>query len=271
MMMKTVKELVFVGVILVNLPALEQPAAASGAAPHFSTAGFHELPGAGHTVFNFNVGWRFLKADAAGAEQSDYDDKAWAVVNLPHGLELLPSEASGGVNYQGPAWYRKHFRIPENLSGQRLLLHFEAIMGKGRVWLDGELLAEHFGGYLPVVIDLATAHLDPAREHVIAVRANNSDDPTYPPGKAQDVLDFAYFGGIYRDVWLVATGPIHITDPHLTERVAGGGVFAHFENVGKESATVIADTEVANTSATSQKLKVVNTLRDVDGQLLAEE
>lgn len=43
----------------------------------------------------------------------DFDDKDWQVVHLPNGIELLPSEASGCINYQGEVWYRKHFTINE--------------------------------------------------------------------------------------------------------------------------------------------------------------
>jgi len=266
MQTRVIHRLITVALFVVVFSIQAQP---SSPQQRFSTAGFFELPGSGREAFDFNAGWRFLKSDAPDAEKPAYDDAAWEVVNLPHGLELLPSEASGGINYRGPAWYRKHFRLPKIAAGKRLLLHFEAIMGKSRVWLDGKLVAEHLGGYLPVVIDLSDAGLDATREHVIAVRADNSDDDSYPPGKPQAALDFCYFGGIYRDVWLVATGPVYITDPQLAERVAGGGVFAHFENVGTENATVLADTEVANASPASAPVKIITTLRDANGAALA--
>jgi len=171
----------------------------------FSTAGFFEVKESGRQVYNFNTGWRFLKADTKGAEQISFNDAAWEVVNTPHGLELLPAEASGGKNYQGKAWYRKHFTMPNELAGKKITLHFEAIMGKAKIFVNGKLAAEHFGGYLPVIVDLTKAGISFQKENVIAVLADNSDDPLYPPGKSQTVLDFCYFGGIYRDVWVVAT------------------------------------------------------------------
>lgn len=87
-------------------------------------------------------------------------------------------------------------------------------MGKSKVFVNGKLLTEHFGGYLPVVVDVSDA-LNWGEDNVIAVWTDNSDDKTYPPGKAQDVLDFTYFGGIYRDCWLIAHNPVFITDPTL--------------------------------------------------------
>lgn len=78
----------------------------------FSTAGFFRIDDGGREVYNFNVGWRFYKGPAEGAEKPVFDDSSWEVVNTPHGLEYLPDEASGCINYQGETWYRKHFEVP---------------------------------------------------------------------------------------------------------------------------------------------------------------
>ena len=78
--------------------------------PQFSTAGFFTVSNSPRTVANFNPGWRFLKADVAGAEQPGFDDSQWEAANLPHSLEILGENASGCRNYQGPAWYRKRFQ-----------------------------------------------------------------------------------------------------------------------------------------------------------------
>lgn len=112
---------------------------------------------------------------------------------MPNGIEYLPTEASGCVNYQGEVWYRKHFTPADTLKGKKLFLHFEAIMGKSRIFVNGQLMTEHFGGYLPIVIDM-TEVLKWGEDNVIAVWADNSNNPAYPLGKAQEMLDFTYFG-----------------------------------------------------------------------------
>ena len=173
-----------VGYVLLMLVSLPLWAAHQ---PEFSTAGFFQLENSGREVFSMNPAWRFYKGAQQGAEAKDFDDKEWTVVSLPHGIDYLPTEASGCINYQGEVWYRKHFTPNEALKGKKLFLHFEAIMGKSKVFVNGKLLAEHFGGYLPVVVDVTEA-LDWNGDNVIAVWADNSDDPSYPPGKAQDVL-----------------------------------------------------------------------------------
>ena len=79
-----------------------------------------------------------------------------------------------------------------------------------------------------MVVDVTDA-LKWGEDNVIAVWADNSDDPSYPPGKAQDVLDFTYFGGIYRDCWLIAHNSVFITDPNFEDEVADGGLFVAYD------------------------------------------
>ena len=114
--------------------------------PETSVAGFIQLPGSGRQVYDFNPGWRFFKSDISGAETVNFDDRSWEVVSTPHTVELMPAEASGCRNYQGPVWYRKHFVVPAETKGQRVSIHFEAAMGKQILYLNGKRIQEHIGG-----------------------------------------------------------------------------------------------------------------------------
>lgn len=225
--------------------------------PEFSTAGFFldQSITNERQVMSMNIGWRFFKGDITGAEKPNFDDQNWQAVSLPHGLELLPMNASGCMNYQGVVWYRKHFTPPAKLAGKKLFLHFEAVMGKCKVFVNGKEVAQHFGGYLPFSVDL-TGLLTLGKNNVIAVMADNSDDATYPPGKPQTNLDYTYFGGIYRDVFLIATNQIFITDANHENEIAGGGVFIASVNVSENAATVIIKTEIKNNSATPATINV---------------
>ncbi|MFV0248280.1 MAG: glycoside hydrolase family 2 TIM barrel-domain containing protein [Tenacibaculum sp.] len=233
----------------------------------YSKAGFFDVPNSGRQVFDFNIGWRFYKGAVKGAEKINFDDSKWELVNTPHGLELLPSQASGSVNYQGEAWYRKHFTVPKSIENKKLVLHFEAVMGKCKVWLNGELLASHFGGFLPFEVDISDKILK-RRTNVLTVWADNSDDPNYPPGKSQTVLDFSYFGGIYRDVWLQASNHIYITNPNTVNQVAGGGLFVRYEDLSKKSVKVIAKVDIANNLDKSQLITITCNLKDNKGKLI---
>lgn len=236
--------------------------------PEFSTAGFFRLDNSGREVYSMNPAWRFHKGAVEGAETKEFNDKDWTVVSLPDGIEYLPTEASGCINYQGKVWYRKHFTPDAALKGKKLFLHFEAIMGKSKVFVNGKLLTEHFGGYLPVIADV-TDVLDWNGDNVIAVWADNSDDPSYPPGKAQDVLDYTYFGGIYRDCWLIAHNNVFITDPNYENEVAGGGLFVAFGKVSDALAEVQLKIHVRNATKNPFSGRVEYMLLQPDGTEVA--
>ena len=91
--------------LLLALALLLFKTASADSNPQFSTAGFYELPQSGRTVHSMNPAWRFYKGSAEGAESVTFDDSRWEVVSLPHGLEYLPTEASGCINYQGEAFF----------------------------------------------------------------------------------------------------------------------------------------------------------------------
>lgn len=220
----------------------------------FSTAGFFTLPNSGRTVSSFNPAWRFHKGAIANGWQTDLDDSQWEVVSLPHSTEYLPKDASGSINYQGETWYRKHFTLPPSLKGKKIFLHFEAIMGKSKLYLNGKLLKSHFGGFLPLIVDI-TDHIIPEKENLIALWADNSNDADYPPGKPQEALDFTYFGGIYRDVWLIAHNDIYISDPNFQENKKAG-LTVSYSQVSDKSANIQLDLGVKNEQSKKFKGKI---------------
>ena len=141
-------------------------------------------------------------------------------------------------------------------------------MGKSKVFVNGNLLTEHVGGYLPVIAGV-TDVLDWNGDNVIAVWADNSDDPSYPPGKAQDVLDYTYFGGIYRDCWLIAHNNVFITDPNYENEVAGGGLFVAFGKVSDALAEVQLKIHVRNATKNPFSGRVEYMLLQPDGTEVA--
>lgn len=243
----------------------------------YSTAGFYPVQGSGRSVLNMDPAWRFAKGAHDGAWREDYrGDSTWQTVSVPHGLELLPVEASGGVNYRGEAWYRKYFQTPASAAGgvakRRNVLYFEGIMGKAKIWVNGIQVGEHYGGFLPIVLDVSDAmHQEEGAINVVAVMADNSDDPTYPPGKPQAQLDYCYFGGIYRDVWLVTTNKVYITDPNQVDRTAGGGLFFATTKLADNQsvAEVTLRLNLGNDSRRSASGRVEYTLVGPDGRIAA--
>ncbi len=237
------------------------------ASPQYSVAGLFPVEGTQRAVFNFNVGWRFHLGEVEGSHETAFDDSLWEVISVPHTPALIPTEGSGGRNYQGKAWYRKHFTIDPILEGKRVVLYFEAVMGRTEIYVNGQKAVEQSGGYLPFSVVLTDYGVRAGEPCVVAVMTDNSDNKDYPPGKPQHLLDFAYHGGIYRDVWMIATPTIYLTDPNLADKPAGGGVFVRYGEVNDRSAEVFVRTDVMNGSDTRRKLKIHTDLVDSRGEV----
>ncbi len=90
-----------------------------------------------------------------------------------------------------------------------------------------------------------------------------------PPGKPQSELDFAYFGGLYRNVWLEVMDRLHITDPILADRVGGGGIFVTYPKITAKLATVQVQTDVRNQNQNSTQCIVRHDLIDAAGKSVA--
>ncbi len=238
------------------------------ATPETSVAGFFELEGSGRVVYNFNPGWRYFKGDVEQGASPLYDDASWSVVSTPHTVELMPAEASGNRNYQGPAWYRKRFVVDPSLNGRDISLYFEAVMGRAVVYINGERVKEHIGGYLPFSISMTDAGVMAGDTCLVALFVDNSDDKGYPPGKPQYTLDFAYHGGIYRDVWMIAKSKVAITDAVEADKVAGGGVFVHFDNISKERADLFVNTDIRNGDDRNKSVVLMTELVGPKGNVL---
>jgi beta-galactosidase len=231
---------------------------------------------ADRSTFSFNQGWRFFRPEEGSPGQHDtvddshaapaFNDANWETVTVPHTVRLEPYDASGGRNYQGVAWYRRHFQPLDNWKGQRLLLRFGAAMQVADVWINGKHLTTHYGGYTPFTLDITVTF---GTDNVLALRLDNSDNPEVPPGKAQNKLDFTYFGGLYRDVHLDVVDPLHVSDVMLANKPAGGGIFVSFPTVAKEAATVQVQTDVQNEYTDTRTATVLQELRDADGAVVA--
>ena len=103
-------------------------------------------------------------------------------------------------------------------------------MNIAEVWINEKKLMERHGGYLPFVIDFTEVALFDSK-NTIVVKLNNKDNPITGP-KPLEKLDFSTYGGIYRNVWLIAKNKLHITDPIFENKTASGGVFVTYSKIG---------------------------------------
>ena len=230
-------------------------------------------------VRSLDQNWHFKRMDSsageecAGCERADRvpeNDAGWEQVNLPHTVRLEPLNASGGRNFQGSCWYKRKLAILPEWHGRTIHLVFQGAMQIADVWMNGTHLTTHFGGYLPFVLDISSkVDYRPGSSNVLTLRLNNSDHPEVPPGKAQNQLDFVYFGGLYRSVELQVLDPLHISHPILVNKPARGGIFVTFPAVTAEAATVQVQTEVANASSLPREAKIRHELRGPNGSIVA--
>lgn len=199
------------------------------------------------------AGWRFQKGDVDGAANPDFDDAQWERVDIPHSWNARDvydqRNVHDGVDilewyYRGPAWYRTSFRLPDDFADASIQLHFLGANQVADVYLNGHHLGHHIGGYTPFSFDV-TDHLLQDQENILAARVTNEFDYDVPPHSA----DYNFYGGIYREVELIATHPVHIRDTWITT-----------PKVSHRAAEVSARTTIRNDGADEQLVRVVTSI-----------
>ena len=181
----------------------------------------------------------------------------WEKINLPHTPFVEPLVVLH--QWQGICYYRKILNVSKKEIDKQLWLEFEGAMHLADVWVNGQHLIQHSGGYTPFVVDVAGMfHADRGNE--ILVRLDNRNNPLIPPGKPLETLDFCYYGGLYRDVNLIVKHPVHITHPIMANEVAGGGIFVTYPYVSKQEAEIKVKTQVSNKVGTQRHLTIRHTL-----------
>jgi len=194
---------------------------------------------------SFNDDWRFHKGDVEGGEGTAVDDAGWRKLDLPHdwGIEGpfdqdLPG-ATGKLPWFGVGWYRKRFQVSEGDRARQVHLDIDGAMSRAKVWLNGQLVGGWPYGYASFRLDLTP--FVRTGENVLAVRLDNPPDSSrWYPG-----------GGLYRNVWLVKTAPVHVahwgtyvTTPEVSARAAAVKVAVTVDNKDKAPARVNVKTEV---------------------------
>lgn len=215
----------------------------------------------------FSSNWRFLRAETDVAAP-DFNDSGWEKVTLPHTARIEALVAGKNApQWQGICWYRKTFDLPPDAHGKIVTLQFDGAMNTAEVWVNGKSAGKFMGGYLPYVMDISELAL-PGAKNVVAVHLDNRDNPITGPKPLAD-LDFNLYGGLYRTAHLQIKERLHITNPLLADRPAGGGVFVTFPEVTSNAATVRIQTHLLNAGTTSQGFTLRSTLLDPEARAIA--
>lgn len=202
---------------------------------------------------NFNRQWSFSLGDINDASKVSFDDTAWDNANLPHSFSM-PYFAADRF-YVGYGWYRKHFNVQEAWSGRRINLEFDGVFQVAELFVNGRRIGEHKGGYTGFTFDITEAVK--TGDNVAAVRVNNNWDARLAPRAGEHTFS----GGIYRNVRLVVTAPVHVT---------WYGTFVTTPHVSKESATVNVKTEVVNNSVEAKSVTVKTYIENPNGKTVTQ-
>lgn len=224
-------------------------------------------------ILTFNSHWEFVKDIDTTTSKNILIARGnsvlhWEQISLPHAASLEPVIKTGLEQWQGTCYYRKYFTLPVAYSQKHIAIQFDAAMHQADVYLNGKHVYHHDGGYLPFYIDISHDVKFGAR-NCILVKLNNQNNEHIPPGKNIKDLDFNYYGGIYRNAWLVVKNKLHITDAIDANKEAGGGIITHYESVSKTSAALVVKTQVRNDGGAQQTLQVKVTLTNKEGKQVA--
>ncbi|MGA2749596.1 MAG: beta-galactosidase GalB [Verrucomicrobiota bacterium] len=202
--------------------------------------------------------------------QPGFDDSAWRQVNLPHDWAIEgPFIRTGGggmgrLHSPGVGWYRKKLNIPADDAGKRIFLDVDGAMSYAAVWLNGEIVGGWPYGYASWRLDL-TQFVRPGEQNTLAIRLDNPPNSSrWYPG-----------GGIYRNVWLVKTSPIHVahwgtqvTTPEVSAKSATVHLEMTIENDSTQSAEVNVSAQIFSLDSHDHKSRsAVAAIAPVEGQI----
>ncbi|MEM9158339.1 MAG: sugar-binding domain-containing protein, partial [Verrucomicrobiota bacterium] len=143
-------------------------------------------------IENLDTDWLFRR---------DEEGRFREGVSLPH--SPFVSDLDGNEHWFGTCEYIRSMKVDSQFLGMQIVLRLGGAMQRTTVYLDGEWVGEHKGGFLPFEIDLSRYTII-GETHELRVEISNRWDPDIPPGKRFEELDFCWYGGLYRDAALVA-------------------------------------------------------------------
>ena len=210
-------------------------------------------------VQNFTENWKFTLADSTmNASSPTFDDSAWRTLNLPHDWSIesdfgkdFPASPGGGALPGGLGWYRKSFTVDKTNNGKRIYIDFDGVYRNSEVWINGTSVGKRPYGYISFRYDL-TPYIKFGENNVIAVKVDNSKQPN----------SRWYSGsGIYRNVWLTTTNPVHVDQ---------WGTYVTTPNINADSAEVAIQTTIKNDEGNQRTVRVEQSLYDAEGKLVTK-
>ncbi len=149
-------------------------------------------------IKNINDNWFFSKEAKSIPHVMPHD---WEKVNLPHTWNGTDGQDGGNDYYRGTCYYVKQLSLADFGDEDEYYLQFDAVNSSAKVYFNGELVAQHDGGYSAFRAKLGNIQ----ESNLLVVAADNSpNDYVYP-----QTADFTFYGGIYRSVKLIGVSKSH--------------------------------------------------------------
>lgn len=202
-------------------------------------------------------GWKFFQ----GESTPDATITDWKPVEIPHTYnDKYEFTGKRGDYYRGPGWYVKTLNAPSDWQGKRVFVKFEAVGTTAQVYLNGDLIGEHRGGFTTFTLEL-TNDLRYGEDNEIRVRADNSKQNDVAPLAG----DFVNCGGIYRPVHLIVTEPLCITPLYF----GSSGAFLTVKKLSSSEAQVEVVAWLSNGSQDVADCTVKVEIKDAGGTVVA--
>ncbi len=202
-------------------------------------------------IINFNYKWAFSKE---ATEVPTEISPKWNFVNLPHSWNAIDGQDGGSDYYRGTAYYAKTLDKMDLPTADRYYLEICGANSSADVYVNGKHLAHHDGGYSTWRVDITDAL---QRENLFVIAVDNSaNDRVYP-----QVADFTFYGGLYRDVNIIA-----VSQSHFDLEYYGGPGIKVTPIMDGENANVEVEVYVRNYQ---QGQQIRYTLSDAEGNTVA--
>ena len=211
----------------------------------------------GREIININKDWLFHRS-ALTAEQRKSDVVLWEKIDIPHSYNTTDAFDDEPGYYRGESWYRRILNLPELDKSKKYFLYFEAANQEARLFVNEDLIGDHIGGYTAFVFDITNSLVN--GENLIELRVDNSHNEAVPPLEA----DFTFYGGIYRDVFLITTAKIHFD---MSDH-ASSGIFITTPEVNEKQAIVIVKSTIIDEMASGSEISIRYTLKNKEGAIL---
>lgn len=213
---------------------------------------------------DLNNDWRYSSRFEKKMTKAEYDENNMAAVRLPHTNIELPYHYFNEQLYQFVSCYRKHLEVPLEWRGKQVLLTFEGVAHIAEVYINGERISIHKGGYTAFTVDLSPC-LYYGKENVLAVAVDSRETNNMPPFGY--VIDYLTYGGIYREAYLDIKEELFIEDAYIITRAAKGDSYQELSReLGRDGSWELELQVSLSRGKTERRLLLRQSITDHEGR-----